>query len=187
MTLVTAPIPDMLAMTGDPIDEDVSDNTVLPLAGLDLPVFSCTRDHGRYAKYQKSLTSSRVVAPLFQVISTSLSTTLKFWGSRIDTCKSGPECIEFPAVINRLDLYVIHDISPSSGRPVSTAIHHGIYLMLTGGEEVMNLANFLNIAHRSEPDSAQFRSAISHLFRIGGHKSVRPIIAFRYTLRGDCS
>ncbi|MGQ7845245.1 metallophosphoesterase [Granulosicoccus sp. 3-233] len=178
--LVSAQQPDMLLITGDLIDENVSADSLLPLAGLDFPVFYCSGNHERYVDYSKAL--DIIAGHGVTVLSDTVAVVddIHILGvedrQHVQQAQEALNALcgssESTDTAFRILLYHQPDLW-------SAAIQHGIDLMLSGHTHKGQIWPFgwlvrIRYAHVA----GHFRKALSHLFVSQGTGTWGPILRF---------
>ncbi len=180
MALVNAQKPDMLLITGDLIDENVAAESLLPLAGLDYPVFYCSGNHERYVDYQNALD---IIAGHGVIVLSDTSTIIddihilgvedrQHIGQAQEALNTLCASTDSPNGAFRVLLYHQPDLW-------ATAVDHGIDLMLSGHTHKGQIWPFgWLVRTRYQHVAGHFRTALSHLFVSQGTGTWGPILRF---------
>lgn len=178
--LVNTQKPDMLLITGDLIDENVSAQSLLPLANLEYPVLYCSGNHERYVDYQNALEiiASQGVSVLrdsamfineLHILGIEDRQHVNHAREALDTLCTSGDSTHGPF---RILLYHQPDLW-------AAAIHQGIDLMLSGHTHKGQIWPFgWLVRTRYEHVAGHFRSALSHLFVSQGTGTWGPILRF---------
>lgn len=180
MTLVSAQQPDMLLITGDLIDENVSADSLMPLAGLGYPVFYSSGNHERYVDYQNAL--DVIAAQGVTVLSDSSAVINDVHILGVEDRQHVSQAQEAlnalcastasSNALFRVLLYHQPDLWAS-------AVHHGIDLMLAGHTHKGQIWPFgWLVRTRYRHVAGHFRSALSHLFVSQGTGTWGPTLRF---------
>lgn len=180
MTQVAAQKPDMLLITGDLVDENVSAETLLPLAGLDYPVFYSSGNHERYVDYQKTLDILSAHGVTVLRDTTMVINELHILGvedrQRVQHAEEALDtlCSDTPSTDAAFRILLYHQ--PDLW---AQAVHHGIDLMLAGHTHKGQIWPFgWLVRTRYKHVAGHFRSALSHLFVSQGTGTWGPILRF---------
>ena len=180
MALVDAQNPDILLITGDLIDENVSADSLKSLADLNYPVFYCSGNHERYVDYKNALNiiESHGVSVLRD--SAAISHDLHIIGiedrEHLAHARNALNHLcalnEQPHESFKILLYHQPDLW-------AAAIQQDIDLMLSGHTHKGQIWPFgWLVRTRYEHVAGHFRSALSHLFVSQGTGTWGPILRF---------
>lgn len=180
VALVDTQKPDMLLITGDLIDEDVSAESLLPLAQLECPVLYCSGNHERYVNYQNALEiiASHGVSVLsdrativngLHILGIEDREHIGLAREALNTLCASNGLAQGPF---RILLYHQPDLW-------ADAIHQGIDLMLSGHTHKGQIWPFgWLVRARYQHVAGHFRSALCHLFVSQGTGTWGPILRF---------
>ena len=180
LALVDAQKPDMLLITGDLIDENVPAEALEPLAGLAYPVFYCSGNHERYIDYQKALDILTDLGVTVLSDAATIKDDIHILGvedrqhvmQAQDALNSLCASTQSSATGFRVLLYHQPDLW-------SSAIHHGIDLMLSGHTHKGQIWPFGYLVRtRYAHVAGHFRTALNHLFVSQGTGTWGPTLRF---------
>lgn len=178
--LVDTQKPDMLLITGDLIDENVSAESLLPLACLECPVLYCSGNHERYVDYQNALD---IIASHGVLVLSDSATFIndihvlgiedrQHVGQARDALNTLCASNDSAHSAFRVLLYHQPDLW-------AAAVHQGIDLTLSGHTHKGQIWPFgWLVRTRYEHVAGHFRSALSHLFVSQGTGTWGPILRF---------
>lgn len=182
--------PDLLVITGDLVDENVSLSDLAPLASLTCPVLYCSGNHERYIDYAKALET--IAAHGVRVLTDQ---SVELLGLRIIGVEDRQQSQEAVAALDQmgvstaemkspLETYV-HKTSPFTvllyHQPDiwDAAKRHGIELMLSGHTHKGQVWPFgLLVRTRYAHVAGHFQASLSHLFVSQGTGTWGPIMRF---------
>lgn len=178
MRLVNEQKPDLLVITGDLVDENVTTTDLASLSGLDYPVFYSSGNHERYVDYKSVLEA--IAAQGVTVLGDS---TTIFKGLRIIGIEDRQHLAEAEQALARIDVNTIE-----SPQPFSVLLYHqpdlwdeakkrGIDLTLSGHTHKGQIWPFgLLVRFRYRYVSGLFKEATSHLFVSQGTGTWGPVM-----------
>ena len=180
MKIVDAQRPDILAITGDLIDEDVLAADLTPLSNLTYPSFYCSGNHERYVNYQQAI--ENISDQGVTVLSDSVASCL---GLRIVGVEDREHVAHAEVTLGELKAAQLSDMTPFSvllyHQPDlwECAKHHGIDLTLSGHTHKGQVWPFgLLVRTRYRHVAGLFKDASSHLFVSQGTGTWGPIMRF---------
>jgi len=180
ITLVNTQKPDMLLITGDLIDENVSAEALRSLAELDYPVFYCSGNHERYVDYQSAL--QIIASQGVSVLSDSaiFINDIHILGiadrQHVDLAREALNtlCASNDSAHGSFRILLYHQ--PDLW---AEAIHQGIDLMLSGHTHKGQIWPFgWLVRTRYEHVAGHFQSALNHLFVSQGTGTWGPTLRF---------
>lgn len=181
IALVNTQTPAMLLITGDLIDENMSAESLLPLANLEYPVFYCSGNHERYVDYQNALKviASQGVSVLsdravfvndIQILGIEDRQHLGEAKQALNTLCATKQT--FPDDSFKILLYHQPDLW-------ALAVDQGIDLTLSGHTHKGQIWPFgWLVRTRYKHVAGHFQSALSHLFVSQGTGTWGPILRF---------
>lgn len=178
MKLVDTQKPNILAITGDLIDENVLSTDLLPLSNLKYPVFYCSGNHERYVDYKSVI--DNIAEQGVNVLSDHFTSCL---GLRMIGIEDRQNVLEAEHALERIHGSELADNTPFSvllyHQPDlwDSAKRHGIDLMLSGHTHKGQVWPFgLLVRSRYRYVAGLFKSASSHLYVSQGTGTWGPIM-----------
>ena len=182
--------PDILVITGDLLDEDVSLSDLAPLASLTCPVLYCSGNHERYIDYAKALEA--IAAHGVKVLTDQ---SVELLGLRFIGVEDRQESHEAMAALDQMNFCAAERKSSSKmvGQETSpftvllyhqpdiwsAAKRHGIELMLSGHTHKGQIWPFgWLVRTRYTHVAGHFQASLSHLFVSQGTGTWGPIMRF---------
>ncbi len=178
MRLVNEQKPDLLVITGDLVDENVTTTDLASLSGLDYPVFYSSGNHERYVDYKSVLDAIGA-----QGVTILGDTTTICQGLRIIGIEDRQHLAEAAQALARVDVN-----ATDSTQPFSVLLYHqpdlwdaakqrGIDLTLSGHTHKGQIWPFgLLVRFRYRYVAGLFKEATSHLFVSQGTGTWGPIM-----------
>ncbi len=182
--------PDLLVITGDLVDENVSLSDLAPLALMTCPVLYCSGNHERYIDYAKALET--IAAHGVRVLTDQ---SVELLGLRVIGVEDRQQSQEAVAVLDHMSLCAAEmnsnaEIYAQETSPFTVLLyhqpdiwdaakHHGIELMLSGHTHKGQVWPFgWLVRARYAHVAGHFQASLSHLFVSQGTGTWGPLMRF---------
>ncbi|ASJ75681.1 metallophosphoesterase [Granulosicoccus antarcticus] len=182
--------PDLLLITGDLVDENVSMADLAPLASMSCPVLYCSGNHERYINYAQVLED--IAAHGVQVLSDQ---SVEILGLRVIGVEDRQQRHEATAALDQLNTFVSStdtgaSIDDTNALPFTVLLYHqpdiwddakrhGIELMLSGHTHKGQIWPFgLLVRTRYAHVAGHFQASLNHLFVSQGTGTWGPLMRF---------